>query len=111
MCHNEKLSSGGLNITPLLDPASISANRQVWERVVSRVQTGEMPPKGVPKPAAADIEALVKFVEREFDRADATTVPNPGRVTAKRLNRAEYANTVRDLLGVSFRADEEFPAG
>ena len=70
-----------------------------------------MPPKGIPKPPPEKMDALVKFVQGEFDRADRSTKPDPGRVTAHRLNhRTEYSNTIRDLLGVDFRADEEFPA-
>ena len=76
---------------------------------MSRMQTGEMPPKGAPRPDASKVEAVVGFVEKELDRLDSVSKPDPGRVTAKRLNRVEYGNTVRDLLGVHFRADEEFP--
>jgi hypothetical protein len=62
------------------------------------------------KPTAAQVKALTDYVESEFDRIDRGAKPDPGRVTAHRLNRSEYANTVRDLLGVDFRATEEFPA-
>ncbi len=55
------------------------------------------------------IDALVKFLETEFDRADAAVKPDPGRVTARRLNRTEYTNTIRDLLAIEFRADKNFP--
>ena len=51
----------------------------------------------------------MKFLETEFARADATMKPDPGRVTARRLNRAEYTNTIRDLLAIEFRADRNFP--
>ena len=109
-CHNDKLASGGLNITRFLDPASLAANREAWERILSKLRSGEMPPKGIPKPPATQIDALIKYVQGEFDRIDRTTPTNPGRVTAHRLNRNEYANTIRDLLGVSYRAQEQFPA-
>ena len=49
------------------------------------------------------------FLETEFTRADAIIKPDPGRVTARRLNRAEYTNTIRDLLAIDFRADKNFP--
>src|SRR6185503_4870617 len=49
-------------------------------------------------------------IERSFDRADAAAPADPGRVTARRLNREEYTNTIRDLLGVRFRAEKSFPA-
>ena len=51
----------------------------------------------------------MKFLETEFARADAAMKPDPGRVTARRLNRAEYTNTIRDLLAIEFRADKNFP--
>src|SRR5450432_477873 len=110
MCHNEKMASGGLNAAAYLDPATITTSREAWERILAKVSTGEMPPKGIPKPAPAELDAFTKFLQSEFDRADRATKIDPGRVTAHRLNRVEYQNTVRDLLGVDFRATDEFPA-
>ncbi len=109
MCHNEKLQSGGLDLKKFLDASSIAANREGWARIVSKVHSGEMPPKGVPHPSAETMDAFVNYVEGEFDRMDRAAKPDPGRVVARRLNRAEYANTVRDLLGVHFSASDEFP--
>ena len=108
-CHNEQTASGGLNIEPFLAPASLTSNREGWEIILQKVRTGEMPPKGIPKPSATDIENLVKFVQGEFDTADRKIKPDPGRVTARRLNRNEYTNTIRDLLAVDFRAEKDFP--
>jgi hypothetical protein len=109
-CHNEKLASGGLNLTPYLEPSSVTAKRDGWELIVAKLRAGEMPPEGMPAPPAEKMDALLKFVQGEFDRADKNAKIDPGRVTAHRLNRAEYSNTIRDLLGVDFRASEEFPA-
>lgn len=109
-CHNEKLASGGLNITPFLGASSLTTNREGWERIVAKLRTGEMPPRGMPKPPVTEIDALMKFVQGEFDRADRETIRDPGRVIAHRLNRKEYANAIRDLFGVAFRVQDEFPA-
>lgn len=109
MCHNDKTASGNLNLAGLMTPASLAAQRDTWEKIVAKIRTGEMPPKGVPKPPAEVVSALVEHVEAEFEKADKAMPANPGRVTARRLNRVEYSNTVRDLLGVHFRANEEFP--
>src|SRR5665213_2555682 len=95
ICHNEKLASGGLNIAPYLDPASIAAKREDWETIVAKLRAGEMPPKGIPKPPEARMNALVTYVQAEFDRIDKTVRPDPGRVVAHRLNRNEYSNTIR----------------
>src|SRR5690606_23637778 len=79
------------------------------EKILRRLQAGEMPPPGVPKQPER-IAAVISYIERAFARADAQMQPDPGRMIAHRLNRTEYMNTVRDLLGVSFRADKDFPA-
>ena len=108
-CHNEKLASGGLNIALFTDPASVTNRRDAWEAILRKLENGEMPPQGIPKPPAEKMQALVSYLEGEFDRQDKNTRPDPGRIVAHRLNRNEYSNTIRDLLGVSFRAEEEFP--
>ena len=76
-------------------------NREIprrLERIVQRVSAGEMPPRGVVRPPQERIDAFVAFVESAFDRADRGMPLDPGRVTAGRLNRSEYSNTIRDLL-------------
>jgi cytochrome c553 len=108
-CHNERNASGGLNIAPLLTPESPAEHREEWERILQKIRTGEMPPKPMPRPAQPQIDGLFKHVQGEFERIDRTTKPDPGRVTARRLNRTEYTNTIRDLLAVDFRADRNFP--
>ena len=85
-------------------------NREIWERVVSKLKTGEMPPPGFPKPPATDVAAVTRWLEDEFARQDRAVKPDPGRITARRLNRAEYNNTLRDLLGVDLRPADNFPA-
>ncbi len=109
-CHNDKLVSGGLSVAPFLSAGSVAGNREGWEVILAKLRAGEMPPKGLPRPAAAQIDALLNFVQDQFDAADRKTRPDPGRVTAHRLNRTEYANAIRDLLGVDYRVSEEFPA-
>src|SRR6202035_2452989 len=106
-CHNEAFASGGMMIDAFTRPASLTANRDGWEIILQKLRSGEMPPKGVPRPAQLD--AVIQFVQGEFEKADKNIKPDPGRVTARRLNRAEYTNTIRDLLNVEFRAEKSFP--
>ena len=68
-----------------------------------------MPPKGIPRPAADQIAAVTNWVDSSYARIDRDTPADPGRVTAHRLNRYEYNNTVRDLLGLELRASDDFP--
>jgi hypothetical protein len=74
----------------------------------AKLESGEMPRRDA-LPADADRKAAVQWIHTQFDRADAAAKPVAGRVTARRLNRAEYNNTVRDLLAVDFRPAEDFP--
>jgi mono/diheme cytochrome c family protein len=108
-CHNERLASGGLNVKLFADPQAITEKRDAWELIIRKLKAGEMPPKGFPHPPQERIDALVHYVEGEFDKADHSAPPDPGRVIAHRLNRNEYSNTVRDLLGVEFRAEKDLP--
>jgi mono/diheme cytochrome c family protein len=107
-CHNEKLKSGGLALTTL-DLASVSKDIEPWEHVIRKVRTGAMPPVGRPRPDKVAAENLVTYLETELDRA-ALAHPNPGRPALQRLNRAEYRNAIRDLLGVEIDATTLLPA-
>ena len=106
-CHNPQMSSGGLNLLELGSEDSLTEKRELWERVLRRVKAGEMPPAGIPKPAG--LPGMVSWLEQRFEKADRNVPVDPGRVTARHLNRVEYQNTVRDLLGVNFQATKEFP--
>lgn len=108
-CHNNITGSGGLNIEPFTAQKSLTENREGWEVILKKLRSGEMPPKGMPRPAQPQMDALIKYLQEQFDKADRNEKPDPGRVTARRLNRAEYSNTIRDLLAVDFRAEKDFP--
>jgi mono/diheme cytochrome c family protein len=108
-CHNSKKPAGGLNMEALLTADTLNAKRESWDHILQKIQTGEMPPKGAPKPDPAEVKKVIAFLESEFTRLDKLVKPDPGRVTARRLNRAEYNNTVRDLLGVDIRPADAFP--
>lgn len=109
LCHNDKLSSGGMNINAFLTPDSVTTYREGWEAILQKLRAGEMPPKGIPRPPDAQMQALIHYVEGEFEKADRNLKPEPGHVTARRLNRSEYSNTIRDLLAVDFQAERSFP--
>ncbi|MEO8593857.1 MAG: DUF1592 domain-containing protein [Candidatus Solibacter sp.] len=106
-CHNEGFASGGMNIAQFTQAASLTKSRDGWDIILRKIRSGEMPPKGSPRPA--EMDTVVQFLTEEFEKADRNLKPDPGRVTARRLNRAEYTNTIRDLLGVEFRAEQSFP--
>ncbi len=97
-CHNEKRKTAGLMIDKL-DLQNVGRDAEVWEKVARKFRTHEMPPPGVPRPDKATYAALTAHLENALDAAAAAR-PNPGRVPVHRLNRTEYANAIRDLLGL-----------
>lgn len=108
-CHNPKNKNGNLDLARLREPAQGLAERDAWEAVAARLKRGEMPPHPIPKPPGARSAAVIEWAEQHVARLDQTRKIDPGRVTARRLNRAEYNNTVRDLLGIRFRPADDFP--
>jgi hypothetical protein len=108
-CHNPTTKAGGLDLQSIKRPDSVTRYRDTWEAIVRKIRTGEMPPQGSPRPAPAEIKATALCIETEFARTDRLNASNPGRVTARRLNRAEYNNTIRDLLGVDSHPADDFP--
>ena len=108
-CHNAQAKAGGLDLLPFGRADSIPRNRETWDSIVRKIRTGEMPPPGSPRPSAPQIQAITQTFEAELEGADKRSADNPGRVTARRLNRAEYNNTVRDLLRVDYHPADDFP--
>ena len=97
-CHNDRMRTAGLTLaSPDLD--KIGDNAELWEKVLHKVRTGQMPPMNMSRPDETTRKAMVSSLETALDRAAATN-PKPGRVSAHRLNRAEYANVIRDLLAL-----------
>lgn len=109
-CHNDKKKRADLSLTKYTDDLSLLKDQKRWESIVKIVQSGEMPPEDRPRPKADEITAFVKGVDGAFARAAKQAGRDPGRVTIRRLNRVEYANTIRDLVGVPFNPAEDFPA-
>jgi hypothetical protein len=91
------LQIDSLQASPIADHAA------QWEKIVTKLRTGEMPPPGRPRPDAATYRDVVARLENELDTA-ARAHPHPGRVPVHRMNRSEYANAIRDLLGLEIDA-------
>jgi mono/diheme cytochrome c family protein len=100
-CHNEKLKTAGLMLDKL-DVEHVADGAEVWEKVVRKLRTHEMPPPGRPRPDQATYATMSSTLETALDAA-AEAKPNPGRVAVHRLNRTEYANSIRDLLGLEIK--------
>lgn len=97
-CHNEKLLTAGLALDRL-DVEHPSEGAATWEKVVRKLRAEAMPPAGMPRPDKATYDSFATYLETELDRSAAAN-PNPGRPAVHRLNRAEYAGAMRDLLAI-----------
>ncbi|HEV8394414.1 MAG TPA: DUF1592 domain-containing protein [Vicinamibacterales bacterium] len=97
-CHNERARTGGLSLEGA-DLRAVPAHPELWEKVIRKLRLGMMPPQGARRPEAAVLDGLAASLETELDAAAAAR-PSPGRPALHRLNRTEYANAVRDLLGL-----------
>ncbi len=96
-CHGEKNPAAGFSVQ------SLSADKpDRWEQIARRIRSGEMPPKSRPRPDQAQSLAVTIWIEGAFHR--------PAQVTARRLTRFEFANSVRDLLGIDMLPAEDLPA-
>ena len=109
-CHAGDEPAAELALDAFTDNLSLIENRDVWDRVLDMLTTGQMPPSDSEQPTIEASDAFVEHIEAIFEHADRTAKPDPGRVTVRRLNKVEYKNTVRDLLGVDFDPTENFPA-
>ncbi|MEX2260835.1 MAG: DUF1592 domain-containing protein [Bryobacteraceae bacterium] len=106
-CHNQKLKTAGVSLEGL-DLAQVGDGAAIWERVLRKVRTGEMPPPGLPRPNPAVAHSFASGLEDALDRA-AEANPNPGRPAVHRLNRAEYSNAIRDLLALDIQPGSLLP--
>jgi hypothetical protein len=97
-CHSARLKTAGL-VLEGMDVGSVERDSVSWEKVVQRLRAGSMPPQGLPRPDSATYAAAAGWLEATLDRA-ARARPNAGRPLVHRLNRAEYANAIRDLLAL-----------
>ncbi len=102
-CHNDKLKSGNLNLS------AATQTPEVWRKVRDRLRAGTMPPPGMLAPSKAEVAAVTGWIDTQLAGKATVRDGDLGRVMARRLNRVEYNNTIRDLLGVPMRPADEFP--
>ncbi|OWK45711.1 DUF1592 domain-containing protein [Fimbriiglobus ruber] len=107
-CHSVEWAEGGV-VLAFLDEVAAVAVPATWEKVSAAVRSGRMPPPGRPRPEPTEADALIAWSDRAAT-GNWSGRGDPGRVTLRRLNRSEYDNTIRDLVGVTVRPAADFPA-
>ena len=100
-CHNDRTEMAGLSLqTVALDRVGhVAGEVGVWEKVIRKLRAQSMPPAGRRRPEPAGYDRVASWLEGAIDEV-AAGAPNPGRPVIHRLNRAEYANAIRDLLAL-----------
>ena len=107
-CHNERLKTANLALDKA-DAEQVFNSEETWEKVVVKLRSRSMPPAGVRRPDNTTYDTVATWLETELDRAAATHL-NPGRpANLHRLNRTEYANAIRDLIGIEIDAPSMLP--
>jgi hypothetical protein len=107
-CHADEDAKGGVDFAEFDPGQDYAASRDLWWRVLKNVRANLMPPTGKSQPTAADRALLERWIKLDVFGSNPAE-PDPGRVTLRRLNRVEYRNTIRDLVGVDFDTTGEFP--
>jgi len=107
-CHADGAEKGGVSFDSFKSDVAMLENHELWLKALRNVRAGIMPPPRKTQPGAEQKRQLEQWIKTVVFKADSQN-PDPGRVTVRRLNRAEYRNTIRDLLGVDFDTEKEFP--
>ncbi len=108
-CHANGKKKGDLSLEPFTSVEAIVKDQKTWGNVLENLKSGDMPPDDAKQPSADERERLIKWIDLVVFATDPDH-PDPGRVTLRRLNRTEYNNTIRDLVGVAFEPGADFPA-
>lgn len=108
-CHRGEKPQGDFALDKLPHAFADKEHRLRWLAVLKQVKEGTMPPPEKPRPPAQEVQALVDWIGGRVAAADTARNAAQGRVVLRRLNRAEYANTVRDLLGVNVELEDLLP--
>lgn len=108
-CHSGEEADAGLALDHFDTPISFLKGRSVWKLAVQKMQIGEMPPPEDSELSDADRKKLIGWINETIEDFECGLQPNPGHVTLRRLNAAEYQNTIRDLLGINYSPAQDFP--
>jgi hypothetical protein len=108
-CHGPEKKKAGLRLDLFKTTEDVARGQKTWEKVADNLRSGDMPPTGRKRPTSAEMDTINAWLDAVVFKIDCTR-RDPGRVTIRRLNRAEYNNTIRDLVGVDFHPADDFPS-
>jgi mono/diheme cytochrome c family protein len=110
-CHTGDSAMKGLALEKFTTEAAVTGHRPQFTKILKMLRGGLMPPPDQKdRPPKEEVDRVVAWLDWKLHYVDCNLARDPGRVTIRRLNRAEYRNTIRDLLGVDFQGTKDFPA-
>lgn len=109
-CHSNDFHEGDFSFERYPNGESIKTDRDIWKKVLNLTRLGAMPPADSYQPTKEERQKIIDWVDHQLFYVDCSVPHDPGRVTSRRLNRTEYNNTIRDLLGVDFQPAKDFPS-
>ena len=107
-CHGDGADEGNLALDVMLANDDPKHDLESWWDVLKNLRADTMPPAAEPPPTAEERRLVADWIKTRVFELDPEN-PDPGRVTLRRLNRIEYRNTIRDLMGIEFDTEAEFP--
>lgn len=108
-CHNQDEASGDIDLKKDENPRLIAKNAVVWQTALAKIESKEMPPDDAKQPTDQERELIAKFLHLTLGEVDCEGDADPGEPTIRRLNRAEYNNSIRFLTGLDLRVADSFP--
>ena len=109
-CHGEDIQEGGVRLDQFKQTPNFLAEYKFWEKIHQQISVGSMPPQDSEVPDQTERNKVAHWLDQQINHFDCNAINNPGRVTIHRLNRVEYDNTIRDLLGVNLHLSANFPS-
>jgi len=109
-CHSDDYAEADLSLEQFKSAPEVRDERARWLRVQNQLQASSMPPDDAEQPSEAERKLLLEWIDQTINQVDCSGPVYPGHVTLRRLNRNEYRNTVRDLLGIDYEPASDFPA-
>ncbi|QDT02015.1 hypothetical protein K227x_03860 [Rubripirellula lacrimiformis] len=109
-CHGSDDAEGGIVLDHYSESANVQKDYERWEKVLRLINAHQMPPADETQPTSDELVAVSAAIDAELAKFDCSAERHPGRVTIQRLNRAEYNNTVRDLVGLDLGLSDDFPS-
>ena len=108
-CHNASVRTAEISLDSFEPADPLRPHEDTWRAVLRELRAGRMPPRGNPRPKAEHLRTVSQWIEDQLDRQAQSLSPSPGRITARRLNRTEFDNTIRDWLGLDLQLADDFP--